>query len=262
MGSGKPLNRPTPWLADSLSAWLGEHPEQGRYLQRFVYFGSSDDREFELFKALHRSVKRSWGELDLFTSVTGGLFWLNLAVRLQPRRIWLFDRNPMQLLLFELVKRAVLQSRDREDFLRRIRERDYEARSPWERELRDSLSTKVLIDEGATPMRELRGISRRPLARTWRYALNRFDRLRNTLENTPQEIWFEDVESEQFVDVLLQQPKHWLYLSNIWILPPPLREPGLEEWVPGYGLDEADTILTYSRPFRVRLRRGAADPRA
>ena len=100
----------------------------------------------------------------------------------------------------------------------------------------------------------LRGISRRPLERTWRYPLNRFDRLKATLESTPQELWFEDVGNERFVDALLDEPRHWLFLSNIWELPERLRDATLEEWVPGYDLEETDTILTYSRPFRVRLR--------
>ena len=114
------------WDAESLSAWLDEHPGQARYLQRFLYFGSSDDRNFELFKALHRSVKRSWGGVELLSCIVGGMFCLNLAVRMRPKRLWLLDRNPLQLLLFELVKRVVLQSGDRHDFMRRLREGDYE----------------------------------------------------------------------------------------------------------------------------------------
>ncbi len=82
------------WDAASLSAWLDEHPGRGRYLQRFLYFGSSDDREFELFKALHQSVKRSWGGVELLSSIVGGMFCLNLAVRLRPRRLWLLDPGP------------------------------------------------------------------------------------------------------------------------------------------------------------------------
>ncbi len=56
------------------------------------------------------------------------------------------------------------------------------------------------------------------------------------------------------MDLLLDQPKHWLFLSNVWDLSARLNATLLEEWVPGYGLDEDDTILTYSRPFRVRIR--------
>jgi hypothetical protein len=243
----------------ALHAWLSNHPGQARYLERFVYFGSSDDREFELFKSLHRSVKRSWGGVDLLTSVAGGLFCLNLAVRLRPQRIWIFDRNPLQLLLFDLVKRAVLRSTDRDEFLRRLRERDYEADSTWERRLQENLAAKLQTDEGGTPGQGVRGFSRRPLERTWRYALNRFDRLKATLGRTPQQVWFEDIRNESFVDLLLRERKHWLYLSNIWELPDRLRDPALEELVPEHGLEETDTILTYSRPFRAMIRRRTAD---
>ncbi len=100
----------------------------------------------------------------------------------------------------------------------------------------------------------LRGTSRRPLERSWRYALNRFDRLKHLLEHTPQQIWFEELQSPAFVDLLLDQPKHWLYLSNVWDLPARLNDTLLAEWLPGYGLKQDDTILTYSRPFRVRIR--------
>ncbi len=241
------------WDAESLSAWLSEHPGQARYLERFLYFGSSDDREFELFKALHRSVKRSWGGVDLLTSVVGGMFCLNLAVTLRPARIWLVDRNPLQLLLFELVKRAVLVSHDRDDFMRRLRHADYAAESSWERRLQDAFQAKVQMDEGAGPRQHPRGTNRRPLERSWRYALNRFDRLKQLLEHTPQRLWFEEVQNEDFVDLLLRQSQHWIYLSNVWELPARLKEAQLEEWVPGYGLEESDTILSYSRPFRVRI---------
>ncbi len=242
------------WDAESLSAWLDEHPGRGRYLQRFLYFGSSDDREFEPFKVLHRSVKRSWGGVELLSCIVGGMFCLNLAVRLRPRRLWLFDRNPLQLLLFELVKRVVLESRDRHDFIRRLREGDYETKSSWERQLQQGLRTKLQIDDGAIPAQGLRGTSRRPLERSWRYALNRFDRLKDLLQHTPQQLWFEELQNEAFVDLLLDPPKHWLFLSNVWELPARLNDALLEEWVPGYGLEESDTILSYSRPFRVRVR--------
>lgn len=241
------------WDAESLSAWLDEHPSQARYLQRFQYFGSSDDRNFELFKAVHRSVKRSWGGVELLSCIVGGMFCLNLAVRTRPKRLWLLDRNPLQLLLFELVKRVVLQGGDRHDFMRRLREGDYETRSSWERQLQQGLRTKLQIDDGAIPAQDLRGISRRPLERSWRYALNRFDRLKELLEHTPQQIWFEELQNEAFVDLLLDQPKHWLFLSNVWDLPVRLNDAALEGWVQGCGLEEGDTILSYSRPFRARI---------
>ena len=242
------------WDAESHAGWLDEHPGQAKYLERFLYFGSSDDREFELFKLLNRSVKRSWGGVDLLSCIVGGMFCLNLAVEVRPRRLWLFDRNPLQLLLFALVKRAILLSGDRHDFMRRLREGDYEAKSHWERKLQQGLRKKLQIDEGAVPEPVLRGTSRRPLERSWRYALNRFDRLKDLLEHTPQQIWFEELHSEAFVDLLLDPPKHWLFLSNVWELPARLNDAVLEEWVPGHGLNEDDTILTYSRPFRVRIR--------
>ena len=119
--------------------------------------------------------------------------------------------------------------------------------------LQDALQAKIQMDEGATPKQPPRGANRRPLERSWRYALNRFDRLKATLEHTPQQIFFEDVRNDKFVDLVLSQHHHWVFLSNVWDLPERLVDARLEEWVAGYGPEHNDTILSYSRPFRVRI---------
>ena len=250
-----PSSKPLGWDAITLNDLFSRFPKEASSMLDFVYYGSSDGRDFGGFKDLRNSFNDGKKRGLVLTSVTGGLFCLNLVVLLKPKRIYLFDGNPMQLLMFELIKGVVLQSRDKRDFLSRLSSRAYNVHSDWERRLQESVSNKLALDEGTRSDQTFPGYNRRPLERSWRHALNRFKRLKDILRNTPQTLLVEDIRVERFVDFLLTQPNHWIYLSNIWALPDRLRESSNPEFPPGAPLGESDTILSYSCPFRTRTRR-------
>ena len=234
---------------------LSKSHEGSVELLKLVYYGSSDDRELGLFRD-YRSAFSSQKKRDLtLTSVVGGLCCFNIAVVLKPARIYLFDANPMQLLLYTLVRRQILESSDKSEFLRRIRTKSYEVNSEWEAALSENLSIKSMLDEGMQNTQPLQGSNRRPLERSWRFALNRFERLQNILANTPCSLLIEDTRQEEFVDFLFSLRNHWIYLSNVWEMATRLRpESNLEPPSPAR-IVESDTIISYSRPYLIRLRK-------
>jgi hypothetical protein len=177
-----------------------------------------------------------------------------MAVLVKPQRIYLFDANPMQALLFDLIRRVIITSRDKAEFLSRIRNTDYEAPSIWERTLQRNLALKMEADYGNPSAGDFRGFTKRTLERSWRYALNRFDALKSVLRNTPCDLLLEDAQNEPFVDFLLGQPNHWIFLSNIWLMSDRLQDSNNMNPPARLG-EENDTILTYSRPARIRIRR-------
>ncbi len=254
--SASPSSNSKGWDSTSLSVHFSNAPEVAAELCDLTYYGASDDREFGIFQKVRDSFKFRKKKSLVFTSVAGGLFCFNLVVLLKPKQIYLFDINPMQLLLFELVKTVLLQSRDKGDFLSRLRTKQYDVHSPWERQLQDTLSHKMMLDEKIRDDKAFPGLNRRPLERSWRYALNRFERLKGILGSTPQTLLVEDLCDEAFVDFLLAKPNHWIYLSNIWNVPERLQDSMNSQWSVAH-VWESDTILSYSRPFRIRFRRYA-----
>ena len=170
---------------------------------------------------------------------------------LKPKQIYLFDINPMQLLQFELVKTVLLQSRDKADFLSKLRTKQYDVQSTWERQLQDNLSHKMMLDEKVRDDKAFPGLNRRPLERSWRYALNRFERLKDILGSTPQALFVEDLRDAAFVDFLLAKPNNWIYLSNIWNVPERLQDTMNSQWSVAH-VRESDTIQLFgtTRHFR------------
>jgi hypothetical protein len=252
------------WNSASLNVHFSNAPDAAAELFDLTYYGSSDHRELDIFQNVRDSFKFRKKRSLIFTSVAGGLFCFNLAVLLKPKQIYLFDINPMQLLLFELVKTVLLQSRDKSDFLSKLRTKQYDVNSVWERQLQDNLSLKMMLDERAPAQcrhdKAYPGLNRRPLQRSWRYALNRFERLKGILGSAPQVLLVEDLSDEAFVDFLLGKPNNWIYLSNIWNVPERLEDSINSQW-PVAQVRTSDTILSYSRPFRIRFHRYAEKPK-
>lgn len=247
--------QPRSWDAESLNDLLSKSPESCNDLLKMVYYGSSDDRELGLFKeyrdAFHFQKRRNL----ILTSVVGGFFCFNIAVALKPARIYLFDANPMQLLSYTLVRRVILDSSDKNDFLRRIRNKSYDINSNWEDTLRKNLSIKLKLDEGIQSTETLPGFNKRPLERSWRYALNRFERLQEILANTPCSLLIDDTRNEKFVDFLFSLRNNWIYLSNVWELAPRLRQENNLKPPPAPEVVDSDHIISYSRPYVIRLRK-------
>ena len=250
-----PSDRPMGWSAAALIDHLSRFPEEASSLFELVFYGSSDDREFRLFKDLRASFSFRKRKSLILTSVAGGLFCLNLAVFLKPKHVFLFDRNPIQLLMFEFIRKVLLASRDKGDFLSRLENEDYEVPSKVERQLQGYISRKMQLDNKVRPDKAFPGFNRKPLERSWRYALNRFDRLKDLLRYTPYTLLVEDVGNERFVDFLLAQPNHWIYLSNVWTMSDRLKDSSNLEPSPGEPIEEKDAILSYSFPSRIRIRR-------
>lgn len=246
---------PKLWDSDSLNRLLAEHPQKAVGLLDLVYYGSSDDRRLALLREFRDSLRWRKRSTLVLTSVIGGLSCLNMIVLVKPQRIRLFDANPMQVLLFDLVRRVIIASRDKAEFLSRIGNRDYEARSIWERTLQRNLALKMEADQESPAAGDFRGFSRRPLERSWRYALNRFDTLKSVLENTPCDLLVEDAQNEPFVDFLFERPNHWISLSNIWLMSDRLQDSNYTNPPPARLVGENDTIFSYSRPARIRIRR-------
>lgn len=246
---------PSTWDTDSLTALLAKAPEASRDLLELVYYGSSDHRDLTLFKSFRDASDSNKKRSMVLSSVIGGLSCLNIMVALKPKRIYFFDANPMPLLLFEMVRRVILTSRDKEDFLLKIRRRNYPVHSIWEQELQKNLSIKMALDEGLEPEEKLCGFSRRPLERSWRYCLNRFEKLQNLLKNTPYNLLIEDTRDENFADFLLKQPNHWIYLSNVWEMSSRLEQSTNSDPPPPKMVGEDDTILMYSRPYVIKFRK-------
>lgn len=250
-----PSDRPMGWSAAALIDHLSRFPKEASSLFDLVFYGSSDDREFRLFKDLRASFSFRKKKSLILTSVAGGLFCINLAVFLRPKHVFLFDRNPMQLLMFEFIRKVLLESRDKRDFLSKLENEDYEEFSYLERQLQVYVSRKMQLDNKVRPDKAFPGFNRKPLERSWRYALNRFERLKDLLRNTPYTLLVEDVGNERFVDFLLAQPNNWIYLSNIWTMSDRLKESSNLEHTPGEPIEEKDTILSYSFPSRIRIRK-------
>ena len=246
---------PKLWDSNSLIRVLEERPQKAVDLLDLVYYGSSDERHSTLFKDFRDSFRWRKKRTLVLTSVIGGLSCLNMAVLVKAQRIYLFDANPMQVLLFDLIRRLIIASRDKAEFLSRIRNMDYEAPSIWERRLQRNLALKMEADEGNPPPRGFPGFTKRSLERSWRYALNRFDRLKNVLRNTPCDLLLEDARNEPFVDFLFGRPNHWIFLSNIWLMSDRLQDSNNLNPPPAGLVAENDTILSYSRPARIRIRR-------
>jgi len=262
--SASPSSTPKGWNSTSLNAHFSNAPEAAAELCDLTYYGTSDDRDLDIFQNVRDYFNYRKKRSLIFTSVAGGFFCFNLAVLLKPKHIYLFDINPMQLLLFEIVKTVLLQSRDKSDFLSKLRTKQYDVHSTWERQLQDNLCRKMMHDKRAPPQRRhdkaFPGLNRKPLERSWRYALNRFERLKGILGSTPQTLLVEDLRDEAFVDFLLAKPNNWIYLSNSWKLPERLDDSMNSRW-PVAIVRESDTILSYSRPFRIRFHRFAENPK-
>ena len=257
--SASPSSNLKGWNSTSLSDHFSNAPEAAAELYDLTYYGTSDHRELDAFQKVRDSFKSQKKKSLIFTSVAGGLFCFNLAVLLKPKQIYLFDINPMQLLQFELVKTVLLQSRDKADFLSKLRTKQYDVHSTWERQLQDNLSHKMMLDEEVRDDKAFPGLHRRPLERSWRYALNRFERLKGILGSTPQTLLVEDLADEAFVDFLLAKSNNWIYLSNIWNVPERLQDSMNSQWSVAH-VRESDTILSYSRPFRIRFRKCIDNP--
>jgi hypothetical protein len=185
------------------------HPEN-------VFYGTDDGAqdgsfsEFAAFREHYESVE-PWRHDDIhMMSVVGGLYGLNLIPLWRPKRLTIFDVNPMALTYFSVVRQVWTTSRDAAHFLGRLTAGDYPVGNDDEDFVRENIRLK---QEGRLP-RE-RGSTKRPYEQSWQYALEHFDLTRQILQDVPLEIRSEPMEGETFREYIRGQNNLWIYASNI-----------------------------------------------
>ena len=108
-----------------------DHPEN-------VFYGTDDGSqdgsfaEFAEIKHHYESVSVDRQKNIHMISVVGGLYGLNLIPLWRPKRITIFDINPMALTYFQTIRRVFTTSRDPSHFLERLTAGDYEVAQLYE----------------------------------------------------------------------------------------------------------------------------------
>lgn len=185
------------------------HPEN-------VFYGTDDGNqdgsfsEFAAFQSHYENVSPQRREDIHMISVVGGLYGLNLIPLWQPKRITIFDINPMAITYFQVIRRVFTISRDVPHFLARLSAGDYPAETEEEEFVRENIRLK---QEGRLP-RE-RGSTKRPYEQSWQYAFEKFELTKRILSEVPLEIRREPMESESFSTWIRGQNNLWIYSSNI-----------------------------------------------
>ena len=166
---------------------------------------------FERFEDFHAQVAPERRERIHFASVVGGLYGLNLIPIFRPAEITFFDVNPHAVTFFGLIRRAWIASESAADFLRRLAEEDYEARTDQERLIRRCIAAR----QNGT-LAENEGRSARTFLSSWRYALDHFDLTRRLLAEVPVHTRIEAMQSPSFAAFIARTANLWLYASNVF----------------------------------------------
>ena len=186
-----------------------DHPEN-------VFYGTDDGSqdgsfaEFAEIKHHYESVSVDRQKNIHMISVVGGLYGLNLIPLWRPKRITIFDINPMALTYFQTIRRVFTTSRDPGHFLERLTAGDYEVATEAEQFVQENIRLKQM---GCLP--RSRGSTKRPYEQSWQYAFQHFDLTKQILSEVPLEIRSEPMESESFRAWIRDQNNLWIYCSNI-----------------------------------------------
>ncbi len=187
------------------------------YHQRNMVFYGTDDGyqdgsfgEIPELLAHYRDVPAERRDNIHLISVVGGLYGLNLIPLWQPRRITIFDINPVAITYFRIIHRVFTTSRDAQHFLARLTDSDYQVDNEEERFVQENIALK---QRGCLP--RSRGSTKRSYQESWGYALDNFDLTKKILIEAPLAIRTEPMESETFRRWLRDQDNCWVYCSNI-----------------------------------------------
>lgn len=184
--------------------------------RKIVFYGTDDGsqdgsfREFADFQAHYKGVAPERRENIHMVSVVGGLYGLNLIPLWRPKRLTIFDINPIAIVYFELVRRAFTLSRDAGDFLKRLTDGSYDAHTDDEQFVKENICMK---QQGC--LTSDRGSTKRSYEESWQYALENFDLTKQLLIEVETEIRNEPMESESFGQWIRDQNNLWIYASNI-----------------------------------------------
>ena len=184
--------------------------------QNMVFYGTDDGHQDGSFgelpeiQAHYQSVGPERRENIHMISVVGGLYGLNLIPLWQPKRITIFDINPVAITYFRLIHRVFTTSRDAGHFLGRLTAGDYDAYDEVEEFVRENICLK---QKDCLP--RSRGSSKRSYEKSWKHAFDHFDLTKRILTEVPIEIRTESMESESFSEWIRGQDNLWIYASNI-----------------------------------------------
>ena len=182
-----------------------------------VFYGTDDGfqdgsfGEFEELEAFYEGLPATRRQNIHLVSTVGGLYGLNLIPFLRPTEITFFDINPHAVTYFNLIRRVLVGSQDKIDFLERLTNRDYEVTTDAEKLIRENIALKQR-DE----LPRERGSSKRSFEASWRYALDRFELTRTLLAEAQVAVRTEGMESPAFKAFMRDQSDCWLYSSNIF----------------------------------------------
>ena len=143
-------------------------------------------------------------------SVVGGLYGLNLIPLWKPKRLTIFDINPVAIAYFRVIHRVFTTSRDAEHFLDRLTHADYDADGDVEQFVRENIQLRQ-----ADRLPRSRGSSKRSYRQSWTRAFEHFDLTKGILSDVPLDIRTEPMETESFREWIRVQHNLWIYASNI-----------------------------------------------
>lgn len=186
------------------------------HLRNQVFYGTDDGYqdgsfgEWPEIQAHYQSVAPERRANIHMVSVVGGLYGLNLIPLWRPKRLTIFDINPIAITYFRLIHRVLTTSRDGRHFLDRLTAGDYDAYTEDEQFVQENICLK---QRGCLP--RSRGSSKRSYEDSWKYALEHFDLTKRILTTVPLELRTEPMESDSFREWIRHQDNLWIYASNI-----------------------------------------------
>lgn len=186
-----------------------DHPEN-------VFYGTDDGYEdasfgeFELYESHYNGLDPERREDIHMVSVVGGLYGLNFIPLWRPRRITFFDINPAAVTYLQIILQLIVDSRDVEHFLGRLKAADYEVETEQEEFVRENIRLK---QAGCLP--RSRGSTKRSYEESWKIAFDHFALTQQILKEAQVDIRTEPMESGDFREWIRRQENLWIYCSNI-----------------------------------------------
>lgn len=181
-----------------------------------VFYGTDDGSqdgsfgEFPDFVQHYNNVDDSRKENIHMISVVGGLYGLNMIPLWKPKKLTIFDINPMAVTYFKVIHRLWISSDSAAHFLDRLTTADYEVKNEDEAFVRENIRLKRT---GNLP--RSRGSSKRSFEESWTMALKDFEITKKIFMEAEMDIRLEPMESESFSKMINENGNLWIYASNI-----------------------------------------------
>lgn len=181
-----------------------------------VFYGTDDGAqdgsfsEFPDFVKHYESVGPERQANIHMISVVGGLYGLNMIPLWKPKKITIFDINPMGVSYFKVVRHLFGISNSKEEFLAHMTNADYEVEDEDQQFVKENIQLK---QQGNLP--RSRGSSKRSFEESWKNAFDHFDITKDLLGKDDLEIRTEPMESGSFADMIRNNQNCWIYASNI-----------------------------------------------